>query len=85
MGSRYAIALLPDRHQRPEALHADATEALREAYETGMCTMRVFAGVGKRTPSKPNTSSDHEEGAIAALEATKAGRLRWFSAGVVKK
>ena len=38
-GVSIGIALLHDRHQRPEDLRADATEALREAYETGTCTI----------------------------------------------
>jgi hypothetical protein len=31
--------MLGDRHETPEALREDATEALREAYETGTCTI----------------------------------------------
>lgn len=33
------IALMQDRHQSPDLLRADATAALREAYETGTCTI----------------------------------------------
>ncbi len=33
------IALLQDRHDTPEAFRADAMDALREAYETGTCTI----------------------------------------------
>ena len=33
------IALMQDRHQRPDDLRADATEALREAFKTGTCTI----------------------------------------------
>lgn len=38
-GVSIGIALLKDRHLSPESLRADATEALREAYETGACTI----------------------------------------------
>ena len=38
-GVSIGIALLHHRHERPEDLRADATEALREAYETGTCTI----------------------------------------------
>ena len=38
-GVSIGIALLQDRHQTPDAFRADATEALREAYETGTCTI----------------------------------------------
>jgi len=30
---------LQERHQSPEQFRADATAALREAYETGTCTI----------------------------------------------
>ncbi|ARA93610.1 hypothetical protein AWN76_010870 [Rhodothermaceae bacterium RA] len=33
------IALLQDRHDTPEAFRSDAMDALREAYETGTCTI----------------------------------------------
>ena len=38
-GISIGIAMLSDRHDAPDALRADATEALREAYETGTCTI----------------------------------------------
>ena len=38
-GVSIGIALLQDRHQSPDAFRTDATEALREAYETGTCTI----------------------------------------------
>lgn len=38
-GVSIGIALLQDRHETPDAFRADATEALREAYETGTCTI----------------------------------------------
>ncbi len=38
-GVSIGIALLQDRHQTPDAFRADATDALREAYETGTCTI----------------------------------------------
>ncbi len=38
-GVSIGIALLHDRHTTPDALRADATEALREAFETGACTI----------------------------------------------
>ncbi len=38
-GVSIGIALLQDRHQTPDAFRSDATDALREAYETGTCTI----------------------------------------------
>ena len=38
-GISIGIAMLGPRHKTPDALRADATEALREAYETGTCTI----------------------------------------------
>ena len=38
-GISIGIAMLAARHETPDALRADATEALREAYETGTCTI----------------------------------------------
>lgn len=38
-GVSIGIAVLGDRHETPELLREDATEALREAYETGTCTI----------------------------------------------
>lgn len=38
-GVSVGIALLRERHETPDALRADATEALREAYESGACTI----------------------------------------------
>ena len=38
-GISIGIAMLGTRHKTPDALRADATEALREAYETGTCTI----------------------------------------------
>jgi hypothetical protein len=38
-GVSIGVAMLGDRHETPEALREDATEALREAYETGTCTI----------------------------------------------
>jgi hypothetical protein len=38
-GVSIGIALLQDRHTSPDEFRADATEALREAYETGACTI----------------------------------------------
>lgn len=38
-GVSIGIALLHERHTTPDALRADATEALREAFETGACTI----------------------------------------------
>ncbi len=38
-GASIGIAVLADRHQTPESLREDVTEALREAYETGTCTI----------------------------------------------
>ena len=38
-GSSIGIAVLKDRHESAEAFREDATEALREAYETGTCTI----------------------------------------------
>lgn len=38
-GVSIGIAVLGDRHETPEMLRDDATEALREAYETGTCTI----------------------------------------------
>ncbi len=38
-GVSIGVAVLQERHQSPEQFRADATEALREAYETGTCTI----------------------------------------------
>ncbi len=39
-GISIGLAVMHERHlQHPEALRADATEALREAYQTGTCTI----------------------------------------------
>ncbi len=38
-GISIGIALLQDRHQHPDDLRTDATEALREALKTGTCTI----------------------------------------------
>ncbi|MEZ4702403.1 MAG: hypothetical protein R2834_18870 [Rhodothermales bacterium] len=38
-GVSIGIALLKDRHATPDDFRADATEALREAFETGACTI----------------------------------------------
>lgn len=38
-GVSIGVAVMNDRHADPEALREDATEALREAYETGTCTI----------------------------------------------
>lgn len=38
-GVSIGVAVLSDRHDAPDALRADATEALREAYTTGTCTI----------------------------------------------
>ncbi len=38
-GVSIGIALLQDRHKDADDFRADATEALREAYETGACTI----------------------------------------------
>ena len=38
-GISIGIARLQDRHQHPDDFRADATKALSEAYETGMCTI----------------------------------------------
>ena len=38
-GVSIGIALLQERHQGADEFRADATEALREAYETGACTI----------------------------------------------
>ena len=38
-GVSIGIAVLQDRHDTPDVFRADATEALREAYETGTCTI----------------------------------------------
>ena len=38
-GVSIGIAVLQDRHEGPNDLRADATEALREAYQTGACTI----------------------------------------------
>lgn len=38
-GISIGIAMLQDRHTHPDALRADATSALSEAYETGTCTI----------------------------------------------
>ncbi|PEN14401.1 hypothetical protein CRI94_05050 [Longibacter salinarum] len=38
-GASIGVALRGRRHETPEALRADATEALKEAYETGTCTI----------------------------------------------
>ena len=38
-GVSIGIAVLKDRHKGADAFRADATEALREAYETGACTI----------------------------------------------
>jgi GGDEF domain-containing protein len=36
-GVSIGVAVLQDRHQTPDQFRADATEALREAYESGSC------------------------------------------------
>ena len=38
-GVSIGIAVLRERHENPEALRTDAIDALREAYETGACTI----------------------------------------------
>lgn len=38
-GVSIGVAVLQDRHQTPDQFRADATEALREAYESGSCTI----------------------------------------------
>jgi hypothetical protein len=38
-GVSIGIAILNDRHVGPDSFRADATEALREAFETGACTI----------------------------------------------
>jgi len=38
-GVSIGVAVLQERHQSPEQFRADATEALREAYQTGTCTI----------------------------------------------
>lgn len=38
-GVSVGVAVRGDHHESPEALRADATEALREAYKTGTCTV----------------------------------------------
>jgi GGDEF domain-containing protein len=38
-GASIGAALLADRHESPDDLRDDATRALREAYETGACTI----------------------------------------------
>ncbi len=38
-GVSIGIALLKERHTGPDEFRADATEALREAFETGACTI----------------------------------------------
>lgn len=38
-GVSIGIAMLDDRHESADELRADATEALREAFETGACTI----------------------------------------------
>ncbi|WP_072715434.1 hypothetical protein [Rhodothermus profundi] len=38
-GVSIGVAVLQERHQTPEQFRADATEALREAYESGTCTI----------------------------------------------
>lgn len=38
-GVSIGVALLADRHDDPDVLREDATEALRVAYETGTCTI----------------------------------------------
>ncbi|NBC84625.1 MAG: hypothetical protein GVY25_00335 [Bacteroidetes bacterium] len=38
-GASIGVALRRHRHETPESLRADATQALREAYETGTCTI----------------------------------------------
>lgn len=38
-GVSIGIALMQDRHEHPDDLRTDATDALREAYETGTCTI----------------------------------------------
>ena len=38
-GVSIGVAVLQERHQSPEQFRADATAALREAYETGTCTI----------------------------------------------
>lgn len=38
-GVSIGVAVLQERHQTPEQFRVDATEALREAYETGTCTI----------------------------------------------
>ncbi|HET6566570.1 MAG TPA: hypothetical protein VFG50_01315 [Rhodothermales bacterium] len=38
-GVSIGIAVMADHHDGPDALRADATEALREAYESGSCTI----------------------------------------------
>lgn len=38
-GVSIGIAILQDRHDSPDSFRADATEALREAFETGACTI----------------------------------------------
>lgn len=38
-GVSIGIAVMQDHHENPDTLRADATEALREAFETGTCTI----------------------------------------------
>jgi hypothetical protein len=38
-GAAVGIVVMGDRHDSPESLREDATHALREAYETGHCTI----------------------------------------------
>lgn len=38
-GTSIGIAVMRDRHESAESFREDATEALREAYETGTCTI----------------------------------------------